>query len=456
MTDTGASLRALIQRAGLSPEQFARRLNQHAAELNLPNRIDPKTPYKWFRGVSPRQPWPTLAAHLLSGRLGTQITVEDLGWSAGDADMVCVAADSGLVLPWTAQGALAAAAEVMDGSAMDRRIFLGLTGSALTTPALDWLIAQPVSDATRIAGRRISDAHVDSIEQLTAQLRRMDDQFGGGAVLDLVRAQVQHVVELMRNYSYTSSVGTRLNGAAAELLRLAGWLSFDSGRNAQAQRYWLAGLHSAHTAGDHAIGANILGFMAIQARDTGQYSDGIKLAEAAKRGYNGTSPRVSSIINLRVAQAYSNLNNANACRSAIDEAYDALSSAGQGASDPAWAYWGDEANAHEQVGYCYLKLADWGRAESHLRTAIQLTDHSYARETALAQTFLGLAYAGQGEPERACESGTRAVEILANDVDSERCVGHVRDLQAALHPYRKVASVADFNGRLNHRFGIPA
>jgi len=283
LAETSIALRALLQRAGLSPEQLARRLNQHAAELGLPNRIDPKTPYKWLRGTVPRPPWPALVAHILSSRLGGTIDAGDLGWSVRESDVLCVPADTGLVLPWTARGALAAAAEVMDDIPMDRRIFIGLTGGALTTPALDWLLAQPVSDATGIAGRRLQETHVRSVEELTAHLRRMDDQFGGGAVLNLVRAQVRYVVDLLRDYSYTSEVGTRLHAAAAELLRLAGWLSFDSGRQADAQRYWLAALHSSHAANDRAVGANILGFMSCQAKDLGQYGDAIKLSEAADR-----------------------------------------------------------------------------------------------------------------------------------------------------------------------------
>ena len=137
---------------------------------------------------------------------------------------------------------------------MDRRIFLSLTGGALTTPAFEWLIANQADDASRVAGRRIKDVHVDNIEEQTAQFRRMDDQLGGGATLALVRAQVRHVVELLRDGSYTSSVGTRLTGAAGELMRLAGWLSYDAGQNPLAQRYWLAALHAAHAAGDRAVG----------------------------------------------------------------------------------------------------------------------------------------------------------------------------------------------------------
>ncbi|HEX6238290.1 MAG TPA: hypothetical protein VFZ68_13915, partial [Acidimicrobiales bacterium] len=64
-TDNEA-LATLLGRAQLSPEAFARRLNAFALELGRADRLDPKTPYKWLRGGHPRQPWPTLAAALLS------------------------------------------------------------------------------------------------------------------------------------------------------------------------------------------------------------------------------------------------------------------------------------------------------------------------------------------------------------------------------------------------------
>jgi hypothetical protein len=57
------------------------------------------------------------------------------------------------------------------------------------------------------------------------------------------------VLNLLRKYSYSESVGIRLHGAAAESLRLAGFLSFDAGQHGQAQRYWLAALRGAHAAG---------------------------------------------------------------------------------------------------------------------------------------------------------------------------------------------------------------
>jgi hypothetical protein len=452
----GKGLRACLQRASMSPEQFARRLNRYAAQLGSPNRIDPKTPYKWLRGTMPREPWPALAAAILSTELGCHIRAEDLGWKRSSNAVLYLPADTGLELPWSADGAVLAASEVIEVDAMDRRVFLQLTGTALTQPAFDWLITPKASAASRTTGRRVHDSHVDSVQHMTGQLRRMDDQFGGGAVLDLVHSQIQYVLNLLRNHRYTTEVGERLHGVTAELLRLAGWLSFDAGRHSQAQRYWLAALRGAHTAGDRSLGANILGFMSCQAKDLELYTESIKLAEASRQGYPGASPKVRAILNLRAAEAYAQTGDTKACRAAIDAAYEAVRDTPPESGEPAWSYWMDEAQVNAQAGYCYMRMEDWSRAQNHLRTALRLQADTFSREGALRRSLIAITHARQGDPEQACEVATRAVQALAEDVDSDRCVGHVRRVQQALTPYRKVTAVRDFDEHVNRIFGVPA
>jgi tetratricopeptide (TPR) repeat protein/transcriptional regulator with XRE-family HTH domain len=386
----------------------------------------------------------------------------DLGWSESGLGVVTeVPANTGLTLPWTAAGAINATAEVLVlESGMDRRVFISLSGSALTEPALDWLIAPPAGDVARPqepAGmRRVLDGYVDCIEQLTDQLRRMDDQFGGGAVLGLARNQVGHVLDLLRNYSYSESVGIRLHGAAAESLRLAGWSSFDAGRHGQAQRYWLAALRAAHAAGDRSIGANILAYMSLQARHLEQYGEAIKLAEAARQGYGGQSPRVSAMLNVRAASAYASAGEAKPYRSAADLAYNALRGQPATSGEPAWCHWIGEAFVNNEVGASFMRLEDWGRAQNHLKTAIQLYTDPASRDAVWGQAELATVYARQGDVEQACQVGEQVMDILAAKVDSEGCVGQLRRLQTALSPYRKVAAVNDFNERVRKQLGVPA
>jgi transcriptional regulator with XRE-family HTH domain len=450
--DAGERLRILLQRASLTPEQLATRLNQLARQLGLSARIDRKTPYKWLRGSIPREPWPALISTILSRKLDVKLAVTDIGWRLAKSGLNFVPANNGLAgAPWDHAGTIGAVIDVAEQDMTDRRVFLQLTGTALTQPAFEWLIARPAPDASGGVGRRVLDAHVDSIEEITAQLRRMDDQFGGGAVLDPVKSQVRFVLDLLRNRRYTSSVGSRLYGAAAELLRLAGYVSFDSSDHAAAQRFWIAGLHAAHSGGDRTVGANILGFMGIQAGELDQPGEAVRLAESAMQGYRGRDERVTAILSFRAARAYARVNDVTSCERAIDAGYSAFQDAGVGG--PGWAYWLNEAEIYMQAGYCYTVLEDWARAGEHLSAAIRLRDDSFRRVRVMRLALLAGVHAGQGEPEQACATAGQAIDLLADDVDSDRCVGEVRRVFDALAPYRRVPAVRELAERIGHSFG---
>ena len=95
-----------------------------------------------------------------------------------------------------------------------------------------------------------------------------------------------------------------------------------------------------------------------------------------------------------------------------------------------------------------ISLKDWSQARSHIRTALRMQGDSYNREGVLRLALLADAYARQGEPEQACELGGRAVDTLLTQVDSARCVGHVRRLRDHLVPYKRTAYVQEFNNKV--------
>ncbi|MGH3889238.1 MAG: tetratricopeptide repeat protein [Pseudonocardiaceae bacterium] len=437
------TLAVVLTELGWKPAVLARRLNSFAAVHGRGERVHAKTPYKWLRGDRPRSPWPALTAALLTDELGRPITAADLGWDG--ADVEAVPAISGLVLPWTAAGSLHAVRAVTDAGSMDRRILLTLLGAAACAPAHEWLLARGEADAAlaRSSGSPLPMAVVDHLDGIVGRLRRMDDQIGSGTLLQLVRGQLRYVLGLLEQRRYTDTVGRRLHATAGELMRLAGWLSFDSGQHPQAQRYWTAGLHAAHAAGDRALGANILGFMSEQARDLGQLRESVTLAETARAGYPGTTPRVAAICDLRAAEAYAYDRATTECRRALDTALERIGDVPSSAGEPGWCYWLDEAHAHFMAGFCYLRLEDWGRARQHLRTALRLRDPTYCRAGAETNIMLAHTYLRQDQPEvdHAVTLASRAVGTLNGEVDSARCVGHLARLVGHLAPYRRRPAV---------------
>jgi len=345
---------------------------------------------------------------------------------------------------WTMDGTATALRAAVEGAAMDRRAFLAATGLGATGISRDWLLAPRLTSAASASGRALPPETVDQLDTITGQLRRMDDQLGGGDLHPVIRQHLAFTVGLITDRRYSDTTGRRLHTIAAELARLAGWASFDAGRHGAAQRYYAAALHAAHTAGDRALGANVLGFASCQAKDLGHTSDAIHLADAAVTGYPGRSPRVAAILRLRLAEAHATAGNQRDTRAAIDTAFTRLADPSPG-DEPAWAYWISPAQAHAQAGYCHLTLGDQPAAQTHLRAALDLQDPADSREGALRAILLATSYARQPQPdvEQAATHASAAVAALTGPVASTRCVGHLARLTTSLQPYRRKPPVRD-------------
>ena len=342
---------AVLAELGWRPEWLAAEVNERAALRGIRARAHPKTPYKWARGIRPRRPWPGLVAAALSAHRTTPVTAVDLGWD----DEPPVPALEGLDVPWTAAGGLRAARVLAEGEHMQRRGFLALLGTTVTVPAHEWLIAHAAGDVSRATGTDLPAGVVDVLDRITAGLRRMDDQLGSANLSTLVGTHLRTVVDLISTRRYDDTLGRRLHAAAAELLRLGGFLAFDSGHHALAPRHWVAALHTARTAGDRALAANVLGFMSCQAKDLGQAREAVTLAETARTDHRLASPQVRAILDLRAAEAHAVAGNPHTTRHNIDTAFEHLTAigsvpAGTGPQTPEWSSWMDTTHAHGQPG----------------------------------------------------------------------------------------------------------
>jgi hypothetical protein len=442
----GTGLRSLLDRADLSPEAMARQLNSLARGLGMTRELNEKTPYKWLRGSVPRDPWPALVAHFLSVRLGVPVAAADLGWDKARPDLFLRPADCGLTMPWTAQGARTA---VLTVTSTDDMMFFPVNGIVPAAPAVGWMAAAQPGGAGRADDRPAGGVPAGAIQDFTASMRQLDGRHGSGLVLPLVRVQLRAVAGMLAGPGRGAPAGAGLPGAAADLLALAGWLTFDHGNRGLAQRYWLAGLRAAHAAGDRACGANILRLLSLHAGAAGQSQEAIALAEAARHGAGlHSAPRTAAVLAFGAALAHAQAGDHASARAAVDDARQALARPGTSGPEPSWASWLDAAMADAQEGTAFLGLRDWDQASSRLRTALRTLCPSRSRDRAVICAQLGLAYAGQGQPDRAGDHGLRSARILAAGTHSGVCTDYLRDLDRALRPYR-TKSAAEFRNTMN-------
>ncbi|MFD0386530.1 hypothetical protein ACFQ2B_40760 [Streptomyces stramineus] len=228
--------------------------------------------------------------------------------------------------PWTPMGTVRSVAAAARGGSVDRRGFLIASGATLTAVTAGWTDALSTTQAIAATRgrRRLTADTVTRLEQRLDDLRRLDDVLGGGELRPAAAAEFQLLSALANDATYNEDVGRRLLTALAESSRMCGWLHFDAGRHAGAQSFYITALRASATAGDHATGANILAFMAIQTYSTGNPQDAVNLVRTAQdeAAYHST-PRVRAMLHARAARALSKTGARTACARELDAARDA-------------------------------------------------------------------------------------------------------------------------------------
>ncbi|MGH3802584.1 MAG: hypothetical protein ACRDTD_21160, partial [Pseudonocardiaceae bacterium] len=354
--------------------------------------------------------------------------------------------DPVLVAPWNPRGTVDAVVMLSGGGWVKRRAFLSLTGPALTAPAHQWLVHEPGPLVSGLSGHRVSASLIDRLTAMISDLRKMDDVAGGGSVLALAQQEFEWVAGLLDRAGYDERTGRGLHVALAELGQLCGWAAYDAGHHGLAQRYYVAALRAAHTADDRPLGAHVLSCMAEQAARQGQPAEAVTLIQTALSGTQGCQTP-SLLANLYTGQAYAfaTLGDGSGCTAALSQARTQIERLTP-AAEPSWLYWVNPANMTSEVGNSLRQLGHAEQAAMVLENGIAMFDDSLPRGRLgylihLADT---LARPGkQRDLDAAVDRGLEAVQ-LAENLDSTRCVGLIRNLYHQITPHAKVPAVGDF------------
>ena len=135
--------------------------------------------------------------------------------------------DPVLTAPWNHRGTVEAVLVLSGGDRVKRRVFLSLTGPALTAPAHQWLVHEPEPLVSGLAGHRVSGELAGRFSAMVTELRRMDDVAGGGSVLAIAQQLFAWAAGLLDRASYNEHTGRALHVVLAELGQFCGWSAFE-------------------------------------------------------------------------------------------------------------------------------------------------------------------------------------------------------------------------------------
>lgn len=220
--------------------------------------------------------------------------------------------------------------------------------------------------------------------------------------------------------------------------------------NGLAQQYMIQALWLSATAGDRALGAEILAAMSHQAAYVGASIEAIDLARAAGRA--AAEAGVAAIgAESAVLEAHGHAvgGDAASCAHALDRAEHALDRADR-TSDPQWIGYFDEAYLAAKFGHCFASLGRGDLARRFTAKSLDMDGRRYARGRQFNLALLALAHAQSGELEPASDFGVQAADA-AEGLQSRRARDYLADIADRLAPHAGVAVARVFLDRVRDR-----
>jgi hypothetical protein len=320
------------------------------------------------------------------------------------------------------------------GMDMDRRSFGGLAAGAAFAAVLP----------EAAVPSRVTAAHVKYLQASADSLRLQSSSAGGAGLLRPALRQWRLAQQMLKESSYTGTVGRDLLVASAWLADDAAYFAFDAGDMPRAEQFHAEALQLAESAGDGALTAWVLAHMAgvplYQASRKGPAAAGWAGRNAARRALllvNRAAdearyeplPWLHEEIACRHALAASLTGNVAVYRSAITRARRELDR-GPGTAGPVWLRGASgEENILEFEARGMASLGDQPRAERLYR---ELLDRDLApRRRAFDAAHLAGTQLAQDARRDAIETGTAVLALVEDGVTSARTLNELRPVRAA-------------------------
>ncbi|MFF0747419.1 hypothetical protein ACFYVL_44270 [Streptomyces sp. NPDC004111] len=318
---------------------------------------------------------------------------------------------------------------------VERRRFLRDGAAVLTLPLTT--MAGP--------GGRVGAGEVRAVTRSVAALYAHDHDHGSAPLRRAASDALHTAYQWLQAGTYTDRTGRRLRSATGALSIAAGWLSYDSGRTADAHSLYGEALAAARIADDPELEAHAFGCLALLAKTAGRPREAIAAAQGAQTVAKGLgSPRLLSLFAMREAGGWALMGDTSATDAAIVRAHH-LYARGPSDADPPWLNFFTGA---ELAGLECLARADLGqheRAAAGAEQAVLLHGDAFARNRSLYTADIAIQHAvrDRPEPEAAAAAAGRVLAFLP-EVRSDRLLQALHHVASALQRHHRVPAVADW------------
>ncbi|MET8828493.1 hypothetical protein ABZX40_22675 [Streptomyces sp. NPDC004610] len=318
----------------------------------------------------------------------------------------------------------------------DRREFL-LEGTAATTA----FSLAPL----RGENGRIGESDVRVVDQAVAAIYGHDHDHGSASLRHEASTALLIAYQWLQGGTYTDGTGQRLRSATGHLSIAAGWLSYDSGRAADARSLYGEALAAARIADDRGLEAHAFGCLSLLAKASGRPREAIASAQGAQSAARTTgSARMLSLFAMREAGGWALLGDRSAADDAVVRAH-RLYAKGPAEADPDWLEFYTPAELAGLEALARANLGQHDRAAAGAEQAVLLHGDQFTRNRSLYQADVAIQHAlrDRAEPEAAAEAA-RSVLTYLPEVRSDRLLQQLHNVESAMQRHATVPAVADW------------
>ncbi len=303
----------------------------------------------------------------------------------------------------------------------------------------------PLGAAMENQPGRIGVGDVRAVDRAVSQIYAHDHDHGSVALRRGASEALHTAYQWLQEGTYTERTGRRLRSATGHLSIAAGWLSYDSGRPADARSLYGEALAAARIADDPALEGHAFGCLSLLAKASGRPREAISAAQCAQtvvKSYG--SARMLSLMAMREAGGWALLGDASATDQAIVRAH-RLYAKGPSDADPAWLEFYTPAELAGLEALARADLDQHERAAAGAEQAVLLHGDTFARNRALYTADVAIQHAvrERPEPDAAAEAAGRVLDYLP-DVRSDRLLKQLHNVESALQRHAAVPAVADW------------
>jgi tetratricopeptide (TPR) repeat protein len=276
----------------------------------------------------------------------------------------------------------------------------------------------------------VGRASVAALRAVITDYWRRDDRHGSLVLLPAVLGHLQYARSLIPQA--TGDISRDLKGVTAELARLVGAMSLDARRFSTARNHFRLSLALAREIEDHDFVSNVLAGMSLLATYTEDPAEAVALAAAAQdTARDAATPRVMAMLAMREAFGQAALGDRQGCHVALSDSERWLERVSPGDTDPDWVRYFDETKFLVDSGIARARLGEYAEAEPLIAGALEREDSNNLRGRAFHLYWLARTQSRQGKIDEARATTSLAAQV-ANEIESPRVKGHVRELSAEL------------------------